>query len=125
MVINNLNNSIGNKMKLSMQIDPLSVYSHISNEDLVYMLGYLPGWAENKEYFDLPFVEAMDAQYGFGLHKIDKATIKENGLFKYPEDPDQEPLVKITRGDEYMYIYPYSIVAFVNANGSTFATRMD
>lgn len=113
-------------LEVKFNFDPLGAYANVSPYTLQDLAGFLPGWAANPDYMDKPIREAMDIQYDFGLHQFDpdKSSVDERGVYRYPGDPDMSPVLKITRGDEVMYVYEYGIVAFVN-DAETFVTRMD
>lgn len=109
------------------EFDPLDKFQHIPPAMLANMIGFLPEWAANANLEHLSLREAMELQYGFGpLHPFSAdSTIDTQGIMRYPGDPDMYPLLRLTRGDEQMYIYQYGIVAFIGPDQSTFITRMD
>ncbi len=112
-------------MKAKYMIDPLNKYPHVSEENLIATLGFIPGWALNSEFEDKPLKEALDVQYGFGLYEMTGSTIEEDGTWKYPEDPDLFPILELKRGNETLYQYEHGLVAIVQEDGSSFCTRMD
>ena len=113
-------------MLLHITFDPTGHFKsqNVPEERLAPACGYLLGWACNYATLVVQAAslkEAMDAQYGFGLHEMTGGKITEGGIYKYPEDPDMYPLVKVQTGEEYMYIYQHAIIAFNDG----FVTRMD
>ena len=112
-------------MKIETTFDPLKKFQkHICSE-LLEACGLLPHWVVNPEFSHIPLKEAMETQYGFPMIEMEKSTISETGVMRYPEDPDMYPMIKIVRGDETFYQYDYGVVAFVQNDGSSYVTRMD
>ena len=110
-------------------IDPTNHYD-VDEHALVEACGFLPLWAVHHELFNMPVKDAMEYAYRkqAGVPELFPMTggqVDENGVYHYPEDPDLNPLMKIERMDETMWIYPYGIVCFENFDDSTFITRMD
>jgi len=89
------------------------------------MLGMLPQWLDNDQYEDKTAKEALDAQYCCGLYNSSEVVVSEEGLYMFPGDPTLYPIVKIKRKDETIYIYEYALVAIIDSNGNSFATRID
>ena len=112
-------------MNIIALIDPSKKFENLNKSDLMMSLGYIPGWVVNQEFFEKPLKEALDLQYGFGMFEMTGGEVTEDGVYKYPQDPDLYPLIKITRGEETLYQYQYGIVAIVQKDGSAFVTRMD
>lgn len=112
-------------IEVDYEVDPNNKFPHLSRHDMYSTLGYLPGWVMNSEFFDKPLKEALDEQYCCGLFEMTGGVIDSNGVFRYPEDPELHPLIKIIRGKETFYQYQSAIVAIVQEDGSTFMTRMD
>lgn len=110
---------------IKMTIDPLNKFNDYDLNSIYDMLGTLPYWAINPKYLDKPLKEALDNQYGFGLYESTGQTITEDGIYKYPKDPDSYPLIKIERKDETFYQYLHAIISIVQKDGSNFSSRMD
>lgn len=88
------------------------------------LLGMIPFWLDNSE--EETAFNALKSQYLYGFMSESKDTeIEEDGTYLYPGDPPIYPIVKITRGKETVYIYHYGLVAIVQPNGDSYATRMD
>ena len=114
-------------MKIEINLNPNSKFKGVDASALIQSCGILPVWALNIMYLDVPLKEAMEKQYAYGpLHEM-KGSIKEDGTYvsPYEEDEDLDPVLKIIRGEEIFYQYPYAIVAFVQKDGSSYITRMD
>jgi hypothetical protein len=111
-------------MKLQAIIDPMGKYDHMDETTFHNVIGWIPGWVFNAEFYDAPVKDALTEQYGFGELNSMNGKLDEDGVYTYPEDPDLYPLIKMTRGDETVFQYPYGIVAIRNADGD-FITRMD
>lgn len=112
-----------------MQIDPTG--HHQENgahmERVPEACGILPVWAFptlTKE--NITMRDSVCDSYQFPIVEMKGATIDpETGEHNYPEDPPMYPYMKLTLGDETMWIYPHAIVAFQDGIGQTFVTRMD
>lgn len=52
---------------------------------------------------------------------------RETGVYKYPEDPPQLPLMKLTNLNtgRVAYFYQHAVVAFEKCDGTFHTTRMD
>ena len=111
-------------MNLKYEIDPYQKFTNVDEDTILNALGFIPSWAANPEFINQPLKEALDTQYGFGLYEITGGTI-EDGIFKYPGDPDLYPLFKLYRGNEILYQYEHAIVAIIQEDSSAFVTRMD
>ncbi|MDE5179196.1 hypothetical protein [Vibrio fluvialis] len=48
-----------------------------------------------------------------------------NGAYEYPDDPTLYPYVKMSLGDEHVFIYPSSIVTFFKGGELLGYGRMD
>lgn len=107
-----------------LKFDPLYQFQGYDGMEILEICGLLPQWALDKNFLDKGIVETMSALYGFPIYPLDGATVDENGVMRYPGDPDSYPLLKIIRGTETMYQYKYGFVAFVTEAG-TMVTRMD
>lgn len=108
---------------IRVELDPCNHYPDVKDQDLLETTGLLFGWAH--EYAasspDSNLKDYMGDAYGYGMRPMEGGEITEDGRYVYPEDPDLHPFVKVCVGDEWFYMYPYSIVHF--SDGTT--TRMD
>ena len=107
--------------------DPHNRYAHMDNQDLANSVGALLYWANNwREYGSIR--KALETQYQYFTSwsplERGKAWVDDVGMFTYPEDPDQSPILVIRNADEKCFIYPYAIVAIVSDEGNVW-TRMD
>ena len=95
----------------------------MTNEDEMLVLCGLPlYWALNWDGKGL-LKDHLEASYGFPLLEMTGGQIVE-GKYKYPEDPDLPPLVKVAiHGCTYLQ-YDYGIVAIITGD-TTFVARMD
>lgn len=66
----------------------------------------------------------VEGNYGYPVSELG-GTVEENGVYKYPEDPDLLPLV-VAKVSPYksVCIYTHGIVS-MRSNGETFVCRMD
>lgn len=114
-------------MYIKIERNPLNheQYNSLSDCDYYNILGIIPDWLSNDIYSELTAKKALSEQYIFGFHEIKKSTVTEDGIMKYPGDPDLYPLAKITRKDEIVYQYFYGIVAIIDKDCNSFVTRMD
>lgn len=112
-------------MIIEHQFDPFGKFGHYANQDMNNILGFLPGWVANPEYFEFPLVEALDKQYCCGMNDTPEVTITEDGIYKFPGDQDLHPILVMKRGTETFYQYEYGLVAIVQEDGTSYATRMD
>jgi hypothetical protein len=108
------------------QLDPCKKYDHVSNDDLVQALGFLPSWVVDADHLEMPLKEAMEVQYGFGsLWEMKGGALKDDYVYTYDGDPDLYPLCVIKRGDEIFLQYEHAICVFKQSDGSIFVTRLD
>jgi len=107
------------------QFDPTNKFTEVTDAMLYEACGILPTWVMAKEYAHKPLLEALKEQYQFPMFESEKATITEDGVFQYPGDPDQHPLIKIQRGKETFYQYEHAMIAIVQEDGSSYVSRMD
>lgn len=121
-------------MKLQLTIDPTNHHTNLTKNEIVKACGVLPLWAANPFLLSTPLQQAFEAQYPFPMPPLENGTITLDGVFQYPcaqpfisccNTPNLHPLVKLERGLETLFIYPYAIIAILKADGSTFISRMD
>lgn len=108
-------------------VDPL--YKHVpegrSADSIIEEVGLIWAWSKTKETGRW-FKDHFDEQYGFGLFEMKGGQVLDNGIYKYPEDPDLYPLLRVDDEDETVFVYPYGIVAIRNkTTRDTFVCRMD
>jgi hypothetical protein len=73
-----------------------------------------------------PGVEQLDAGYGYGSHWRDKPNqLLEDLTMLYPGDPPLYWAAQTILRNERIVIYPYAMVAVVQADGSFLIQRMD
>lgn len=91
--------------------------------------GCLPSWVVQALQQDAVSVpKAVECLYGFPSPPFgSKADIDEDGLHRYPGDPDMHPLMAIIRpSDSYkVFIYQSAIIAFCEKDKEPHITRMD
>lgn len=112
----------------TLEINPHNIDT--PRENIIAACGILPNWfpmileATDDEttdkiirrlypfYFDTPMGGVVD---------------EETGIYKYPEDPPQIPLMKLTNLNtgRVAYFYQYAVVAFEKCDGTFHTTRMD
>ena len=103
----------------------LKIQFTLNTNDAPEILGMLPIWALNHEFFHLPLKDALAEQYGMPLYEISGGTLDANGVYRYPGDKPLKPLIRIDRGDETFYQYDYAIVAILSPGSDAYITRMD
>lgn len=111
---------------LAWQVDPLNHFrpQGVKPEALVKACGVLLEWVDDSDR--RPAREQYDHHYNYGpLHESTGGSITEEGIFMYPQDPPQYPMVKGRMRHETIYIYQHAFVAIVNDNGNIFRTRID
>ena len=112
-------------MIIENEFDPFDQFTNYTNSELNNTLGFLPGWVVNPEYFEFNLIEALNKQYNFGLFESKETIITEDGIYKYPGDPDLYPIIKIVRGKETFYQYLYGLIGIIKEDGTSYAARMD
>ncbi len=114
-------------MYITIEKNPLNHEQYNSVSDCVYYntLGLIPDWLSNDNYSELTATKALSEQYVFGINEIKESIVTEDGIMKYPGDPDLYPIAKITRKEEVVYQYWYGIIAIIDKDGNSFVTRMD
>ena len=108
-------------------LDPL--YHHIPQGRTAEMIGEEVGliwaWCMSKPE-GIGFLQHFEDMYQFGVFEMKGGEVLENGIYKYPEDPDLYPLIRVDNKEETVFVYPYGIVAIRNkTTRDTFVTRMD
>jgi len=113
-------------MKVSISPDPLNHFPHISAEQLGEVCGIIPHWVleYTQSNHTMSLVDYLSLVYGFPVHEMKGVTLTPEGIFQFPGDPDQYPLVKITLDNATFYQYQFAMIAVVTPT-STFVTRMD
>lgn len=110
------------------EIDPNDKFQKISTGDIFNICGILIEWGIEvlKNDPEDPVV-AMNDFYGYGVYESEKASVNENGSYSYPQDPDQNPLVKLLnpKTGKRMYFYDHAMLAIEKNDGGFFVTRMD
>lgn len=111
-------------------IDPMGKFSgvNVPNPRIREACGVLPIWAmrgpgtlaENLQ-FNYPF---------FDQWRESEATVSEDGVYRYPGDPDMYPLMQIEGtthdGDKHtIFLYDYAMVAHMVNGEFQGSTRMD
>ncbi len=113
--------------------DPLGQFKGIKPNKLIEATGLIPHFIQ-----DVALSDPMDAQeafelmiecYGFGGEDTlagGKGEVTEEGVYRYPEDPDLYPLVSftITEQDIEILVYQYGFVV-VRDEDNTLMVRMD
>ncbi|ENI4487335.1 hypothetical protein ABXZ88_003207 [Vibrio fluvialis] len=109
---------------LVIELDPSDHYKNTSEEVLMEGAGLLPHFVTNSEQ---PLREQLEAGYGYpvSITSGDEFTVAANGAYQYPDDPTLYPYVKMSLGDEHVFIYPYSIVTFFKGGELLGYGRMD
>jgi hypothetical protein len=109
-------------------IDPLNAFPVLTHNAIVKRNSIYLEWADAANEIDPREIrEGMEAFYRFPCRPIKGVSLDiETGLHSYPGDPDLSPLIKLGFEFTTVYIYEYSIIAFVdNENGAYVLVRMD
>ena len=98
----------------------------VTVDRILQELGILLNWVTTR-HKDETMRQALKRNYSAvsGMYPMTGGEINEEGIYKYPEDPDLVPLIKCIDGEETVYMYSYGIVAVVHEGKETFVTRMD
>lgn len=83
-------------------------------------------WVLNPAFKNQSMLDTIKQQYLFGWFPLDGATI-EDGVMKYPGDPDLYPLLYVQKGnfeDEHFYFYKSDFIA-IKTKGKYEITRID
>ena len=109
-----------------LEIDPTDSFS--AGGDLILnSIGILPVWSCVILRSQCDPVKKIKELYDFGVYEIKGGIVDvETGDFKYPEDPVQNPLVKISniKTGKRIFIYNSAVVAIETESGF-FVTRLD
>ena len=125
---------MGSFVEVTSRFDPLKRFPNATKQALVEACGLIP-------YFVLEaatvapegaagVLEAMNNAYGFAIGiNLTGGTVSDEGVYRYPEDPDLYPIARFdVDGPEgaiaSVFIYQCAIVA-VRDNKETLVTRMD
>lgn len=97
--------------------------TQIDNLQAIEACGLVLPWAQSWDGAG-SLKDYLAGRYGFPMPEMEGGLVHLNGLYTYPDDPDLEPLAKVTFDSCVFWQYPYGIVAIVTPSG-TFVTRMD
>lgn len=108
----------------TLELNPTNHYK--SDIHCSQMLGYIPTWLVSAAENDEGLADGLQNRYQFftGWHRDDHATV-ENDLFMYPGDPPHRPILKATKGNETILVYPHEIVAVLVDGELVKWTRFD
>lgn len=107
-------------------IDPKNMY--FGRElDIVRQAEIVINRALNPDFKNASMLDTIKHQYLFGWFPMDGATI-EDGIMKYPGDPDLYPLLYVQKGNfedyEHFYFYRSDFIA-IETNGKYEIARID
>lgn len=103
--------------------DPTGHFPKVAVGNLMSACGVLLIWLDEDDPRDAR--EQFDSNYPFGLIETRGGTVRDNGVYEYPEDPPLHPLMSCKLHDvEDVYLYQHAMVAIVR-DGVAFVTRMD
>ena len=120
---------------LKITVDPLDAFSGISRNKLFEATGLIPYFVAEahlsiaEEPTAQGVMDDLNDSYGFGLGEYnmlddEAASMAENGLYSYEEDPDLSPLVEFDLGGATVWVYQYALVA-VKVGSDVIMQRMD
>tara|TARA_R110000782_G_scaffold65543_3_gene133403 strand:+ start:3180 stop:3503 length:324 start_codon:yes stop_codon:yes gene_type:complete len=105
------------------KIDPKNHYAHLDEQHIHELLGMIPFYVADRDIGET-VKETLTRNYGFGeLIEMDGEIT--DSVYQSPSDPDLFPLAEMMSEDSTVLQYPYGIISIVDADGSTFITRMD
>ena len=111
-------------MNINITVDPHNKFNHVPSEIMLEQCGLLLHWLEHgpQEFLKDRLISA----YVFYVGPMEGGTLRVDGTYIYPQDPDLYPIVSFEVADEICFIYEYGIVGVFNkSDGSTWVTRMD
>lgn len=94
---------------------------------MLYNIGSIPEFlAYALTQPERPLAESMVKMYGMAGAPIEGGELDDvSGVYKYPEDPELEPIARCTCARGVVYIYPYGIVAVCEDGEDNIIYRMD
>jgi hypothetical protein len=108
--------------RLGITVDPTGHFDGVEQERLFQAAGYLPGWVLScPDDYDME--RWVREQYQFPAMDM-SGTMTDDGIYKYPEDPDLHPMFKMWNHETTVYFYQHAIISF-KKNGIFSTTRMD
>ena len=102
------------------------VIVHMLRKDVhANQLGELPSFINDNDPRSAR--EQLDANYqhGGGWHPVPGFKLAPNFVLHFPEDPPYEPLAVMRLREERVFVYEFSFVAIVQADGSFEVARLD
>lgn len=108
-------------------VDPMGKYPNASGEQIFLACGQVPVWLNDLNNPDHESIKSIFSRfYVFGVFETKGGIVDEEGVYKYPNDPDLYPLIKMERGNEIVYQYRSGLVSIIDVEtGNSFVTRMD
>jgi hypothetical protein len=103
-------------------IDPTGKFSHAKTDDILEACGIIP------TFFDRSMDDVVQdsiERYGYSFGGTMDTNIDENGVYRYPGDPDLYPYMSTTIKGITIYIYAYGIVGYRFQDGTAKWVRMD
>jgi hypothetical protein len=101
--------------------DPKNYYSQKNKSDY-YIITHsqiIINWVFNPTYKNESLLDTIKEQYAFGWHPM-KGCIIEDGIMKYPGDPDFYPLLYIQKGpvenNDHLFFYKSDFIAISKGN---------
>ena len=112
-------------------MDPLKQFGTYEPGALETNAGVLISWLSiafgQFVVMDVPMNKTLNELYGIGSNLLDRnGMIHENGVFEYPGDPSQFPIVEMSCGENKAFIYLHAFLAWKDKSMDGFhMTRMD
>lgn len=111
---------------IQITIDPKNMYFG-KELDIVRQAEIVINWVLNPAFKNASMLDTIQNQYLYGWFPMDGGTI-EDGIMKYPGDPDFYPLLYVQKGnfedDEHFYFYRSDFIA-IKTKGSYEIARID
>ena len=91
------------------------------------LMGYIPNFLDDND--PRPACEQINEKYSYGggwSPLVPKRwTMLSGERLKYPEDPPLSPMCELRMRDERIVLYPSSVVAIIQPDGSFEVCRLD
>lgn len=117
-----------------LDLDPLDAYETLTNGQILNAMGVLPHILSGMYKLHDTFKENADFGYvqtsGFKpfwsyMLSAPTAIVQDNGLYKYPKDPDRNPLAVLRNDNESCFIYESGFIAVRGEKGNWITARLD
>jgi len=107
--------------------DPLHRHMDFrSDKEIEYLCHFILFQATQAEMLGMGLREVINEHYGYPTYQFKGGELLDNGIYKYPEDPDLYPLCRVETDAETIFMYDYEMVAIRNkTTDEYYVTRVD